>query len=569
LTRGVGIHLGMIHAAAAVHELNGPALINRLYLSDGRGDEWTRRPMPSVVTFPVSGEVLVGEWAGPSIWRPRTPSDRTIWFIRRHMGTDWSVSIDGENFTPQQISAFVLKKLKSDAEVYLGEEIADAVITVPVYFSDAQRQATEEACRMAGLKVLRIINEPTAAAMAYHLDQGTEVTILVFDLGARSFDVSLLEIRDGVVEVKATSGAHDLGGHDWDQQIVGWLVKDLRNSYGIDLSEDKNTLRRLREVAESIKNELSNSLDAQIDLPYLYHSGQGPLHAEARLSLGEFQRITAGLIGRCKRLTDQLIGDAGITAGDIDHVVLVSNATRMPAVIELVKNLTGKEPREGFNPNEVVAIGACLQAHVIKDAEKREKERSEKESKVGLVGDVARGKTSPADALLGNQFDIRASMPQLPEVMGREQIAGHVFISYMHENSDQVDRLQGVLQSAGIPVWRDTVDLWPGEDWRLNIRRAISENALVFIACFSDASLTRAKSYQNEELTLAIEQLRLRSPGDPWLIPVRLHECEIPDRDIGGGRTLASIQRVDLFGDNFDTGAARLIQVVMRILGRY
>jgi len=287
--------------------------------------------------------------------------------VKRQMGTDWSISIDGKKFTAQQISAFVLQKLKRDAEAYLGEKITDAVITVPAYFSDAQRQATKEAGQIAGLNVLRIINEPTAAALAYHLEKEGEATILVFDLGGGTFDVSLLEVGEGVVEVKATNGDNHLGGDDWDQRIVDWLVKDFKNGYGIDLSKDKMALQRLREAAEKTKIELSSSTESQINLPYITHSEQGPLHLDTKLSRAEFQKMTSDLLDRCKSPFQQVIKDAGIKLSDIHHVVLVGGSTRMPAVVDLVKDLTGgKEPNKGVNPDEVVAVGACLQAGVLK-----------------------------------------------------------------------------------------------------------------------------------------------------------------------------------------------------------
>jgi molecular chaperone DnaK len=296
-----------------------------------------------------------------------TNVDRTIRSVKRHMGTDWSVNIDGKKFSPQQISAFVLQKLKRDAEAYLGEKITDAVVTVPAYFSDAQRQATKEAGQIAGLNVLRIINEPTAAALAYHLDKEGEATILVFDLGGGTFDVSLLEVGEGVVEVKATSGDNHLGGDDWDQRIVDWLVQDFKNGYGIDLSKDKMALQRLREAAEKAKIELSQSMESQINLPYISHSSDGPLHLDAKLTRAEFQRMTSDLLDRCKSPFQQVIKDAGIKLDDLHHVVLVGGSTRMPAVVDLVKSLTnGKEPNKGVNPDEVVAVGACLQAGVLR-----------------------------------------------------------------------------------------------------------------------------------------------------------------------------------------------------------
>ena len=355
MARAVGIDLGTTNSVVAILEGGEPTVI-----ANAEGSRTT----PSVVAFAKNAEVLVGEVAKR---QAVTNVDRTIRSVKRHMGTDWSVNIDGKKFTPQQISAFVLQKLKRDAEAYLGEKITDAVITVPAYFSDAQRQATKEAGQIAGLNVLRIINEPTSAALAYHLDKETEATILVFDLGGGTFDVSLLEVGEGVVEVKATSGDNHLGGDDWDQRIVDWLVQDFKNGYGIDLSKDKMALQRLREAAEKAKIELSQSMESQINLPYISHSADGPLHLDAKLTRAEFQRMTSDLLDRCKSPFQQVIKDAGIKLDDLHHVVLVGGSTRMPAVVDLVKSLTGgKEPNKGVNPDEVVAVGACLQAGVLR-----------------------------------------------------------------------------------------------------------------------------------------------------------------------------------------------------------
>jgi molecular chaperone DnaK len=355
MARAVGIDLGTTNSVVAVLEGGEPSVI-----ANAEGSRTT----PSVVAFAKNGEVLVGEVAKR---QAVTNVDRTIRSVKRQMGTDWTVSIDGKKFTAQQISAFILQKLKRDAEAYLGETITDAVITVPAYFSDAQRQATKEAGQIAGLNVLRIINEPTSAALAYHLEKENEATILVFDLGGGTFDVSLLEVGEGVVEVKATSGDNHLGGDDWDQRIVDWLVKDFKNSYGVDLSKDKMALQRLRETAEKAKIELSSSTESQINLPYITHSEQGPLHLDTKLSRAEFQKMTSDLLDRCKSPFQQVIKDAGIPLNKIDHVVLVGGSTRMPAVVDLVKELTGgKEPNKGVNPDEVVAVGACLQAGVLK-----------------------------------------------------------------------------------------------------------------------------------------------------------------------------------------------------------
>jgi molecular chaperone DnaK len=355
MARAVGIDLGTTNSCVAILEGGEPTVI-----ANAEGSRTT----PSVVAFAKNAEVLVGEVAKR---QAVTNVDRTIRSVKRHMGTDWSVNIDGKKFSPQQISAFVLQKLKRDAEAYLGEKITDAVITVPAYFNDSQRQATKEAGQIAGLNVLRIINEPTAAALAYHLEKDNEATILVFDLGGGTFDVSLLEVGEGVVEVKATSGDNHLGGDDWDQRIVDWLVQDFKNGYGIDLAKDKMALQRLREAAEKAKIELSQSMESQINLPYISHSADGPLHLDAKLTRAEFQRMTSDLLDRCKNPFQQVIKDAGIKIDDVHNVVLVGGSTRMPAVVDLVKSLTaGKEPNKGVNPDEVVAVGACLQAGVLR-----------------------------------------------------------------------------------------------------------------------------------------------------------------------------------------------------------
>ena len=355
MARAVGIDLGTTNSVVAVLEGGEPTVI-----ANAEGSRTT----PSVVAFAKNGEVLVGEVAKR---QAVTNVDRTIRSVKRQMGTGWTVRIDDKKFTAQQISAFILQKLKRDAESYLGETITDAVITVPAYFSDAQRQATKEAGQIAGLNVLRIINEPTSAALAYHLEKENEATILVFDLGGGTFDVSLLEVGEGVVEVKATSGDNHLGGDDWDQRIVDWLVQDFKNGYGIDLSKDKMALQRLRESAEKAKIELSGSSETTINLPYITHSEQGPLHLDSKLTRAEFVKMTSDLLDRCKGPFKQVIKDAGVKLSDIHHVVLVGGSTRMPAVVELVKELTGgKEPNKGVNPDEVVAVGACLQAGVLK-----------------------------------------------------------------------------------------------------------------------------------------------------------------------------------------------------------
>jgi molecular chaperone DnaK len=355
MARAVGIDLGTTNSVVTVLEGGEPNVI-----ANAEGSRTT----PSVVAFAKNGEVLVGEVAKR---QAVTNPDRTIRSVKRQMGTDWSIDIDGKHFTPQQISAFVLQKLKRDAEAYLGEPVTDAVITVPAYFSDHQRQATKEAGQVAGLNVLRIINEPTSAALAYGLDKESDQTILVFDLGGGTFDVSLLEIGDGVIEVKATSGDNLLGGDDWDERVVDWLVTQFKNGHGIDLSKDKMAMQRLREAAEKAKIELSASGETTINLPYITASAEGPLHLEEKLSRAEFQRMTSDLLDRTKGPFQQAIKDAGISVNDINHVVLVGGSTRMPAVIDVVKELTGgREPNKGVNPDEVVAVGAALQAGVLK-----------------------------------------------------------------------------------------------------------------------------------------------------------------------------------------------------------
>ncbi|HVY09572.1 MAG TPA: molecular chaperone DnaK [Mycobacteriales bacterium] len=353
--RAVGIDLGTTNSVVTVLEGGEPNVI-----ANAEGSRTT----PSVVAFAKNGEVLVGEVAKR---QAVTNPDRTIRSVKRHIGTDWTIDIDGKSQTPQQISAFILSKLKRDAEAYLGEPVTDAVITVPAYFSDAQRQATKEAGQIAGLEVLRIINEPTAAALAYGLDKEADQTILVFDLGGGTFDVSLLEIGDGVIEVKATAGDNHLGGDDWDQKVVDWLVERFKAGHNIDLSVDKMAMQRLREAAEKAKIELSSSTEATINLPYITASDAGPLHLDEKLSRTEFQRMTADLLERTKAPFQQVVRDAGVNVSDIHHVVLVGGSTRMPAVVDVVKELTGgREPNKGVNPDEVVAVGAALQAGVLK-----------------------------------------------------------------------------------------------------------------------------------------------------------------------------------------------------------
>src|SRR6476619_3713466 len=355
MARAVGIDLGTTNSVVAVLEGGDPTVI-----ANAEG----ARTTPSVVAFAKNGEVLVGEVAKR---QAVTSIDRTFRSVKRHMGTDWKQQVDDKSFTPQQISAFVLQKLKRDAESYLGEPVTDAVITVPAYFSDAQRQATKEAGEIAGLTVQRIVNEPTAAALAYGLDKGDDQTILVFDLGGGTFDVSLLEIGEGVVEVKATSGDNHLGGDDWDSRVVEWMVKKFKDNNGGDLAADKIAKQRLQEAAEKAKIELSSSSETTIHLPYITHGESGPLHFEERLTRSEFQKLTSDLLDRTRAPFQSVLKDGGVAIKDIDHVVLVGGSTRMPAVTELVKELLGgKEPNKGVNPDEVVAVGAALQAGVLK-----------------------------------------------------------------------------------------------------------------------------------------------------------------------------------------------------------
>ena len=356
MARAVGIDLGTTNSVVAVLEGGEPTVI-----ANAEG----ARTTPSVVAFAKNGEVLAGEVAKR---QGVTNVDRTIRSVKRHMGTDWTVEIDGKTFTPQQISAFVLQKLKRDAEAYLGEPVTDAVITVPAYFNDAQRQATKEAGEIAGLTVSRIVNEPTAAALAYGLDKGEEQTILVFDLGGGTFDVSLLEIGDGVVEVKATSGDNHLGGDDWDQKIVNWVVEKFKADTGLDLTKDKMAMPRIQEAAERAKIELSSSQSTSINLLYItVDSEKNPVFLDETLTRAEFEKITSDLLERTKAPFQHVIKDAGIALAAIDHVVLVGGSTRMPAVSDLVRKLTGgKEPNKGVNPDEVVAVGAALQAGVLK-----------------------------------------------------------------------------------------------------------------------------------------------------------------------------------------------------------
>ncbi len=356
MARAVGIDLGTTNSVVAVLEGGEPTVI-----PNAEGSRTT----PSVVAFTKGGEVLVGEVAKR---QAVTNPDRTIRSVKRHMGTDWTVKIDGKDYRPQQISGFVLQKLKRDAEAYLGETITNAVITVPAYFGDAERQATKEAGEVAGLTVDRIINEPTAAALAYGLDKSDqEQTVLVFDLGGGTFDVSLLDISEGVFEVKATKGDPRLGGDDWDQRIIDWLVTQFKNKNGIDLSKDKMAGQRLKEAAERAKIELSQVQSTEINLPYVTAGAEGPLHLEEKLTRAEFQRMTQDLLDRCKGPFNSVLSDSKVSVSQIDQIILVGGSTRMPAVQDLVRELSGgKEPNKTVNPDEVVALGASLQAGVLK-----------------------------------------------------------------------------------------------------------------------------------------------------------------------------------------------------------
>ncbi|GGV35635.1 chaperone protein DnaK [Streptomyces longisporoflavus] len=359
MARAVGIDLGTTNSVVAVLEGGDPTVV-----ANAEG----ARTTPSVVAFAKNGDVLVGEVAKR---QAVTNVERTARSVKRHMGdVSWRFpddgSVDGTRYTAQELSARVLQKLKRDAESYLGEDVTDAVVTVPAYFDDTQRQATKEAGEIAGLNVLRIINEPTAAALAYGLDKGDDQTVLVFDLGGGTFDVSLLEMGDGVIEVKATNGDTQLGGDDWDQRIVEYLVRQFKNAHGVDLGKDKMALQRLREGAEKAKIELSSSSETDINLPYVTASAEGPLHLAEKLTRAQFQELTADLLERCRVPFHQAVKDAGVKLSDVDHVILVGGSTRMPAVTELVKELTGSEPHKGVNPDEVVALGAALQAGVIR-----------------------------------------------------------------------------------------------------------------------------------------------------------------------------------------------------------
>ncbi len=353
MPRAVGIDLGTTNSVIAVLEGGDPTVI-----ANAEGTRTT----PSIVSF-KDGEVLVGEVAKR---QAITNPDQTVRSVKRHMGTDWSINVDGKDFAAQEVSARILMKLKRDAESYLGDKVNDAVITVPAYFNDAQRQATKEAGQIAGLNVLRIINEPTAASLAYGLDKASDQTILVFDLGGGTFDVSVLEIGDGVFEVKATSGDTQLGGDDWDQAIIDWLVEGFKNDHGVDLSKDRMALQRLKEAAEKAKIELSSVSETEINLPFITATDSGPLHLQRKLSRSEFQKLTEDLLERTKGPFEQAIKDGGIDTSEMDHVILVGGSTRMPAVQELVKEMTGKDPHKGVNPDEVVAAGAAIQAGVLK-----------------------------------------------------------------------------------------------------------------------------------------------------------------------------------------------------------
>jgi molecular chaperone DnaK len=355
MPKAVGIDLGTTNSVVSVLEAGEPTVIPN---AEGA------RTTPSVVGFSKTGEVLVGEVAKR---QAITNPDRTIRSVKRHMGTGWTVDIDGKKYNPQEISARILQKLKRDAEAYLGDTVTQAVITVPAYFNDAERTATKEAGQIAGLEVLRIINEPTAAALAYGLErEGADETVLVFDLGGGTFDVSILEIGDGVFEVKSTHGDVHLGGDDWDQRVMDWLVTEFKNTEGVDLAGDKMAMQRLKEAAEKAKIELSSVQQTNINLPFITATSEGPKHLDLNLTRAKFQEMTADLVDRCKTPFEQAIKDAGLTKDQIEHVILVGGSTRMPAIQDLVQSMTGKEPHKGVNPDEVVAIGAAVQAGVLK-----------------------------------------------------------------------------------------------------------------------------------------------------------------------------------------------------------
>ncbi|MDJ0497011.1 MAG: molecular chaperone DnaK [Acidimicrobiia bacterium] len=354
MARAVGIDLGTTNSVVAALDGNDPQVI-----ANAEG----QRTTPSVVAFAKNGDVLVGEQAKR---QAITNPDRTVRSIKRHMGEDWSVEIDGKTYTAQEISARILMKLKRDAEKYLGEPITEAVITVPAYFGDAQRQATKEAGQIAGLEVLRIVNEPTAASLAYGMDKNEDQLILVYDLGGGTFDVSVLEIGEGVFEVKSTSGDTSLGGDDWDDRVMDWLVSEFKNEHGVDLSQDPMALTRLKEAAEKAKIELSSVSETEVNLPFITATDAGPIHLLKTLNRSEFRKLTDDLVERTRAPFKQAIKDAGISVDQIDHVILVGGSTRMPAVQELVKELAGKDPHQGVNPDEVVALGAAIQAGVLK-----------------------------------------------------------------------------------------------------------------------------------------------------------------------------------------------------------
>ncbi|MDA8290908.1 MAG: molecular chaperone DnaK [Actinomycetota bacterium] len=356
MPKAVGIDLGTTNSVVSVLEGGEPTVI-----PNAEGGRTT----PSVVGFTKSGEVLVGEVAKR---QAITNPERTVRSVKRHIGTSWTIDIDGKAYTPQEISARILQKLKRDAEAFLGDTVTQAVITVPAYFDDSQRTATKEAGQVAGLEVLRIINEPTAAALAYGLDKeaAADETVLVFDLGGGTFDVSILEIGEGVFEVKATAGNSHLGGDDWDQRVMDWLVKTFKDTEGVDLSNDKMAIQRLKEAAEKAKIELSAAQETTINLPFITATSEGPKHLDVKLTRAKFQELTEDLTEACRGPFEQAITDAGLSKSDIEHVVLVGGSTRMPAIQELVKNLSGKEPHKGVNPDEVVAVGAAIQAGVLK-----------------------------------------------------------------------------------------------------------------------------------------------------------------------------------------------------------
>jgi molecular chaperone DnaK (HSP70) len=554
LTRAVGIDLGVTDSVVAVLEGGEPWAI-----ANAEGSRTT----PSVVAFAPNGEVLVGEVA-----RRRAAKDpgRTIHSVRRRMGTDWTVKIDGKKFTAQQISAFILQKLKMDAEAYLGETITEAVITVPAYFNDVQRQATKEAGQLASLNVLRIINEPTSAALAYHLERENEATILVFDLGRQTFNVSLLEVVEGVIEVVASSDDNLLGGDDWDQRIVDWLVQDFKNGYGVDLSQDKMALQRLRESAEKAVVDLSGSAETQINLPYITHSEHGPLHLDARLTRAEFQKMTSDLLGRCKASLEVML-DARRRVGyvdHIDHVVLVGQSTQMPAVADLVRDLSdGKEPHKGIYPGEVVAIGACIQAAVLKD--------EISDPLLDLFESTATPNARPSG--FGNPAGLAARSTSV--AAAHLESPSRIFISYRRDDTAYpcgwlFDKLAQHFGRSRIFKDIDSIQL--GDDFAEEIRSAV-ERCDVLLALIGQRWLTITDEGGRRRLDNPSDFVRLEIEAaiarDIRIIPILIEGARIPCADElpTSLAKLARRQALELSSRHFDFDISRLLKVLDRTLG--